>query len=159
MRSVYFSFHYEDVWKANVVRNSGVVFGSKSAGFADRSLWEEAKVKSRARLEKLIEDGLDGTSVTAVLIGRETAQRAWVKHEIKRSLARGNALVGIHIHKIPDRNGRTTRRGAIPSLLKRQSAPIADWSGAHDLGQLVERAWQDRNDPSFLQQFLKWLSS
>lgn len=43
---VFFSFHYErDIWRTNVVRNSGVVEGSAAAGFHDASLWEEAKKK------------------------------------------------------------------------------------------------------------------
>lgn len=50
MRNVYFSFHYQDVWKVNQIRNAGIIVGARSAGFADRSLWEEAKEKSRAAL-------------------------------------------------------------------------------------------------------------
>ena len=33
-RKVFFSFHYErDIWRTNVVRNSGIVEGSAAAGF------------------------------------------------------------------------------------------------------------------------------
>ena len=55
MRHVYFAFDYEnDIWRVNQVRNSGLLFGSKSVGFADRSLWEKAKTKRRQALERLI---------------------------------------------------------------------------------------------------------
>src|SRR4051812_24368994 len=44
MRHVYFAFHYKsDIWRVNQVRNSGLLFGAKSVGFADRSLWERTK--------------------------------------------------------------------------------------------------------------------
>ena len=50
-RRVFFSFHYQrDVWRANVVRMSGVVIGSAAAGFHDASLWEEAKRKGDAAI-------------------------------------------------------------------------------------------------------------
>lgn len=155
MRHVYFSFHYADVWKANVVRNSGVA--ARSAGFADRSLWEEAKTKSKTRLERLIQEGLNGTSVTVVLIGRETARRAWVKYEIQESIKRGNALMGLHLHSIPDQSKQTTRRGAVPSLLKRHEVPIHDWAGVRDFAQRVEDVWQSQKNPDVFDQFGRWL--
>jgi hypothetical protein len=157
MRSVYFSFHYDDIWKVNQIRHSGLVVGSQSAGFQDSSLWEKAKTKNRRALEDLIEDGLNGTSVTAVLIGQETADRDWVKHEIKRSVERGNALLGIHIHCVPERNGRITRRGKIPYLLKKHSAPIHDWTNVRDFGTRVEEAWQSQKNPGVLDQIAKFL--
>jgi hypothetical protein len=41
-RRVFFSFHYErDIWRANVVRKSWVVAGSREAEFIDASLWEK----------------------------------------------------------------------------------------------------------------------
>jgi hypothetical protein len=135
-----------------------VVFGSKSAGFADRSLWEEAKSKNARALEQVIEDGLDGTSVTAVLIGRETASRFWVKHEIRESVRRGNALLGIHLSSLHDQSGRTSRKGAVPRLLRTHSAPIYTWTNAQEFGEWVESAWQARNaEPGILESIATFL--
>src|SRR5215813_12253509 len=75
-RRVFFSFHYEqDVWRASNVRNAGKVDATSAAGWADASIWEEAKLKGRSELERLINAALRGTSVTAVLVGAETASR------------------------------------------------------------------------------------
>jgi hypothetical protein len=151
MRHVYFSFHYADIWKVNQIRNSGVVFGARSAGFADRSLWEEAKAKHSAALRKIIQEGLEGTSVTAVLIGRQTASRPWVRYELAESMRRGNALLGIHINNVPDRTGKPARLGAIPTLLKDHGGPIYSWRDSKTLGGWVEMAWRDKNpEPSLL---------
>lgn len=158
MRHVYFSFHFADVWKVNQIRNSGVVGGARSAGFADRSLWEEAKAKNRRTLEKLIAEGLDGTSVTAVLIGRETATRPWVRYEIEQSVERGNALLGVHLHAVRGTDGKPTRRGRVPQLLKRHGARVHDWTNAEEFGEWVEAAWQARNEqPGALARFATWL--
>jgi len=145
VRSIYFSFHYEDIWRVNQIRNSGVVFGARPAGFADRSLWEEAKAKNAKVLTKLIQDGLSGTSVTAVLIGQQTASRRWVTYEISESIKRGNALIGIHINAVLDRSGGTTRKGAVPQLLREHLAPIVDWVNVKEFSAAVEAAWQARN--------------
>ena len=156
MRNVYFSFHYLDIWKVNQIRNSGVVGGAKSAGFADRSLWEEAKQKNSRALEKLIADGLEGTSVTVVLIGSQTASRPWVKYEILQSIKRRNALLGVHLNKVPDRNGRKTRQGRVPSLLKQHDVPIHEWSNdAKAFGEWVERSWRKQNEKPGL---LDWIA-
>ena len=70
-RRVFFSFHYADIWRANVVRNSHIVDGTADAGFQD-ALWEEAKKKGDAVIKSMINRQMEGTSVTCVLIGQHT---------------------------------------------------------------------------------------
>jgi len=149
MRNVYFSFHYErDIWRVNQVRNSGLLFGARSVGFADGSIWEEAKTKGKGALERLIDEGMEGTSVTVVLIGSQTAARPWVLHEIERSIERGNAVLGIRIHHLKDRRGKVDKAGGVPLPLKRARAPIRRWNhNAAQLGRWVEEAFQKQIDP------------
>src|SRR5487761_1557391 len=98
-RRVFFSFHYkEDVWRASNVRNSGQLDARAAAGWNDASLWEKTKRDGDAAVRRLIDDGLEGTSVTAVLIGAHTAGRQWVTYEITKSIERGNGLIGVRIH-------------------------------------------------------------
>ncbi len=114
-RRTFFSFHYErDVWRASVVRNSDVTKSDVDSEWIDASLWEEAKRKGDGAVKKLIDGALLGTSVTAVLIGSETASRKWVRYEIDQSVGRGNGLIGIYIHSIEDRDGNTDAKGANP---------------------------------------------
>ena len=42
-RRVFFSFHFEDSWRANQVRQVNVVYGTDIAGFYDHSEYEEEK--------------------------------------------------------------------------------------------------------------------
>jgi len=154
VRSVYFSFHYADIWKVNQVRNSGMLFGAKSVGFVDRSLWEEAKAKRDPALKRLIANALVGTSVTVVLIGRETAGRRWVKHEIRESIKRGNAILGLHINSAPGRDRRLAHRGRVPHALKAGGYPVYEWTNAKDFGEWVEAAWNDqKGEPDFLERW------
>lgn len=114
-RRAFFSFHYEhDIWRANVVRNCWVTQGRESAGFFDASLWEEAKTKGDAAIKALIDKALQNTSVTVVLIGKETASRSYVKYEIEQSIARGNGLLGVRIEKIADKDGSVDESGSNP---------------------------------------------
>lgn len=127
-RRVFFSFHFErDIWRVNQVRNCNVVAGCDAAGFYDHSEYEEAKRKGEAEVKRLIREKLDGTSVTIVLIGAETAQRPYVQYEIEQSIARNNGLLGIHIHHIPDPYGRTDYRGAVPTVPWHVHFPTYDW--------------------------------
>ena len=115
-RRVFFSFHYEgDIWRANCVRKSWVTQdGREAAGFWDASLWEKTKKEGDDAIKKMIEIGLNNTSVTAVLIGTETASREWVKYEIQKSYIRGNGLIGVHIYRICDQNGWSSSKGENP---------------------------------------------
>lgn len=143
MRHVFFSFHYQrDIWRANVVRNSGVVIGEAAAGFRDASLWEEARRKGDAAIKKLIDDGLIGTTVTVVLIGAETANRKYVNYEIDKSIERNNGLLGLRIHNIRDRNGNTDFPGPAPAKLTSGGYPTYTWTNSSDFARWVEEAYQ-----------------
>jgi hypothetical protein len=124
-RKVFFSFHYQrDLWRVNVVRNSGVIEGISAAGFHDQSLWEETVRKGDDAVKKLIDSGLSGTSVTIVLIGAETASRRFVTYEIEKSIARGNGLLGVRINNIKDKDGRTDAHGLVPAALVQTGALV-----------------------------------
>jgi hypothetical protein len=141
-RKVFFSFHYQrDLWRVNVVRNSGVIDGVAAAGFHDASLWEETQRKGEDAVKRLIDVGLNGTSVTVVLIGAETAMRRYVSYEIEKTIACGNGLLGILIHNIKDQFGNLDVRGTIPSALSKSGAPVYTWEYGQ-LGQWVEKAYR-----------------
>lgn len=115
-RRVFFSFHYQrDIWRVNVVRNHAKFkSGYQESGYWDCSLWESAKKTGETALKRLINFGLQNTSVTVVLIGTETSERKWVKYEIEKSYERGNGMLGIHIHNIPHRDKTTDFIGKNP---------------------------------------------
>jgi hypothetical protein len=140
-RKVFFSFHYQrDLWRVNVVRNSGVIDGVSAAGFADASLWEETKKRGDPAIKALIDRGLDGTSVTVVLIGAETAMRRYVDYEIRQSIARGNGLLGVRVDGIKDQRGQTDLAGSVPTALLEARAPVYTWAYGK-LGTWVEEAY------------------
>ena len=115
-KRVYFAFHYQDVldFRANVVRKHNFLEGVKSAGYYDHSIWEEAKKTSSVALKRLINSGLENTTVTAVLIGSDTWARRWVRYEIFESIKRGNRVFGVHINSIKAKDERTKPLGPNP---------------------------------------------
>lgn len=140
----FFSFHYErDVQRASVVRNSSKLKPNITPEWIDASLWEATKPNAAA-IERLIGRALSNTTVTAVLIGSQTASRRWVNYEIRESLARGNGLFGIYIHNIPGFNRLPDTRGTNPLP---HSVPTYDWvrdNGYANLGIWVDRAYASR---------------
>jgi hypothetical protein len=147
-RRVFFSFHYQrDLWRVNVVRNSGAIDGIAAAGFQDASLWEETQRKGDAAVKQLIDNGLDDTSVTVVLIGSETAARKFVSYEVEESAARGHGVLGIRINNIKDKDGRVDLPGAIPAALNSIGAPVYSWEYGK-LSEWVETAYKKANPTS-----------
>ena len=57
---------------------------------------------------------MDGRSCTVVLIGTSTANRTWINYEIAKSWRDGLGVVGIHIHGLKDKDGRTSPKGKNP---------------------------------------------
>ncbi|MBI5863105.1 MAG: TIR domain-containing protein [Planctomycetes bacterium] len=132
-RRVFLSFHFERaIWRANQVRNSNVVAGADRAGFYDHSEYEEAKKKGDENVKRLIREKLQGTSVTVVLIGTQTASRPFVQYEIEQSIANKNGLLGIYINNLKDENGHTDTKGPKPSVPSNVEFPAYDWDGALD---------------------------
>ncbi|CDN57665.1 Hypothetical protein RG1141_PA08330 (plasmid) [Neorhizobium galegae bv. officinalis bv. officinalis str. HAMBI 1141] len=105
-RRTFFSFHYADIMRVNVVRMSGefatssTAFGRNIEGYYDGSLWESRKLQGDDALKSLIRTGVENTSTVCVLVGSETWQRRWVKYEIARSVIDGKGLLAIHINSI-----------------------------------------------------------
>jgi hypothetical protein len=141
MRKVFFSFKYEDVTRAMVVRNSWVTQGKEAAGFIDKADFEAVKKQGDRAIQNWIDKQLDGTSVTVVLVGEETLSSRWVQYEINTSLERGNGLLFIDISKIADLQRNTTERGwTIPN-----GFPLYLWNkddGYHNMGDWIEEAAQ-----------------
>jgi hypothetical protein len=144
-RRTFFSFHYErDVWRASIVRNSSKLKSNITPEWIDGSIWEEAKKKGDAVVKKLIDDALDGTTVTAVLIGAETSNRKYVKYEIDKSIERGNGLLGIYIHNIKDTSGTTDAKGANPLPIGYSTYDWINNDGYTNLGTWVDAAYDAR---------------
>lgn len=138
-RKAFFSFKYEDVSRAMVVRNSWVTQGKEAAGFVDAADFEKIKKQGDAAIQRWIDNQLNGTSVTVVLVGQNTCSSRWVKYEIQKSIAIGNGLFGIDISKIKDLQGNTTERcGQIPN-----GYPFYLWfkeDGYKNMGDWIEAA-------------------
>ena len=141
-RRVFFSFKYEDVSRAMVVRNSWVTQGKQAAGFIDAADFEDLERQGDSAIKRWIDGQIDGTSVTAVLVGSKTCNSRWVKYEINKSIERGNGLLGIDISKIKDLQGNTSERcGRIPEGYKFYLWNNDD--GYHNMGDWIEKAAAD----------------
>jgi hypothetical protein len=155
-RKAFFSFHYErDVWRSGQVRNCNLLPSEDQYGFIDAADWESIRRQGEAAIERWINNQLQDTSVTVVLIGSETANRPWVRYEILKSWNRGNGLVGILMHNIKDEKRQIDARGANPfdrfklpdGILLSSICRTYDWvadDGRNNLGKWIEEAWEIR---------------
>ena len=129
MRGVFFSFDWSDAWRANQVRHSWVTKGGqRQANFRDVAEIETVRKSSDVAIKHWIDEQLNGTSVTCVLIGSDTYSSKWVAYEIEQSLARRNGLLGIYIDGLRNAQGRTAIRGQNPlskSLLEANVKHVA----------------------------------
>ena len=103
-RTVFFSFHYQrDIFRVQQVKQHYVARGTYTeSGYFDGSLEEKAKKDGDQAVKKLIDQGLKGSSVLCVLIGKETYTRRWVDYEIFKSIFLGKGVFGIQIHQLKD---------------------------------------------------------
>ena len=140
-RRVFFSFHYQrDIWRVNQIRSMPNITGCAAAGFQDSSLWEEAKEKGDADVKKLIDNGLENTSVTVVCIGAKTSGRKYINYEIQKSIDRGNGIVGIQIHELENHIGDTDSAGITPAKLTAGGYKVYKYVDKEKLAKRIEEA-------------------
>jgi len=109
---VFYSFHYDnDVFRVQQVRNMGVVEGDEPVSANE---WEQIKRKGDASVENWIDANLKYRRCVIVLIGSGTANRPWVKYEIKRAWELKKGLFGIYIHNLKDPRTGTCAKGSNP---------------------------------------------
>ncbi len=136
IKKVFFSFHYEkDYLKAEKIKNFWVNKPDReAAGFWDILTWDEVKKKGERAIGHWINQHIEGTLVTIVLIGAETANQSYVLYEIKKSYERGNGVFGIYIHGLRDHYGHMGHKGIDPySKLGYKGIVLYDW--VYDKGQ------------------------
>jgi len=105
---VFYSFHFDkDVMRVQQVRNIGGIEDNKPVSPND---WEQLKKSGNAAVEKWIDDNMKYRRCVVVLIGEETADRPWVKYEIKKAWEKEKGLFGIFIHNLKcPRNGKSKK--------------------------------------------------
>jgi len=138
-RKVFFSFKYDDVFRAMNVRNSNVISSDAKAGFIDKADFEKVEREGAEAIKNWIDDQLKGTSVTVVLVGANTDKSKWVQYEIDASIARGNGLLTIDISKIADMEEETTECCGMTV----KGYPNYLWNknkGRENMGQWIEDA-------------------
>jgi hypothetical protein len=151
-RKIFFSFHYKrDSWRVSVVRNSNVVSSNyDKTRFLDHADWQSIERQGDNAIKNWIDNQLMGSTVTCVLIGTETNSRKWVHYEIEKSIVRKNAILGVFIHYIKNKDGLMDYLGVNPLSKYRINgrelisiAPTYDWvnnNGYINLSSWIEQA-------------------
>ncbi len=118
-RPIFYSFHYNnDVFRVQQIRNIGSLEDNKPVS---HNAWEAIKSSGPKAIQNWIDDNMKYRQCVVVLVGEETASRAWVKYEIEKAWNDGRGLFGIYIHNLKDpRNSNTSpyygksKKGANP---------------------------------------------
>ncbi len=111
-RRVFYSFHYQlDNWRVQQVMNMGVVEGQPLLG---SQRWEDVARGGDAAIQSWIDEQMKYKSCDVVLIGSQTAGRRWVEYEIRKAWGDKKGVVGIYIHRLHDKDGKSSSKGANP---------------------------------------------
>lgn len=110
--AVFFSFHYDrDSWRVQQILNMGALEGQTILNAQD---WESVKRKGHQAIENWIAEQMKYKTAAVVLIGAQTASRRWVRYEIAKAWDDKRRLVGIRIHGLADKSGKTDSEGPNP---------------------------------------------
>jgi len=159
-RRAFFSFHFDDIMRVNVVRNAWRFAHPDDPSFTDSSLWESRKLEGKDALKELIRGGVSNTSAVCVLIGSETWHRPWVRYEIARSVIDERGLLAVHINSIRHHQTKVSEalgynpldwlgvgKVFIPSILAKSEYYLFEKHALHDgFGRI---RWEWRRYPEY----------
>lgn len=131
-KSVFFSFHYaRDAWRVQQVVKMGALEGQP---ILNPQKWEEVKRRGDQAIKNWIAEQMKYKSAVVVIVGAQTAQRPWVKHEIASAWDNHKPLVGVRIHALADGNGQTDTQGADPFKMVnlKGGGTVADYVTLHN---------------------------
>ena len=146
-KRVFFSFHYQDVidFRANVVRQHWMTKSDReAAGFFDASIWGNAELSGDVGIKRVVNSGLEGTTVTCVLIGSETYARKWVRYEILKSFKRGNSILAVHINGIKGKDQQTKMKG--PNPLNYLGVTFSESGATATLWENTNGTWREYSE-------------
>lgn len=111
-KKCFLSFHYKpDVWRVSQVREIGSI---EEQPLLNSNQWEEIKKKGDDEIKKWITNNMKGKECLVVLVGSDTANRRWVKYEIKKAWQDGLGVLAIHIHNLKNSDGEQSVKGSNP---------------------------------------------
>lgn len=111
-KQVFYSFHFDnDVFRVQQIRNMGVLDGNEPVSVNE---WEQVKKGGESAVKKWIDDNMKYKNCLVVLVGEDTANRPWVKYEIKKAWSDGRGVVGIRIHNLKCLRNGIGKRGTNP---------------------------------------------
>jgi hypothetical protein len=121
-KPVFFSFHYgNDVMRVQQVRNIGAIEGNTPVSAND---WETVKRGGEASIKRWIDDNMKYKQCVIVLVGKETANRPWVRYEIEKAWDDGKPIFGIYIHNLRCPRNGTSLKGNNPFNGKKLSSVV-----------------------------------
>ena len=111
-RRAFYSFHFDnDAWRAGQVRNIAVTEHNEPVS---DNVWEDVKLGGDVSIWKWIDEQMSTRSCVIVLIGSQTANRKWINYEISKAWNDKKGLLGIHIHKLLNQDGKAATKGNNP---------------------------------------------
>lgn len=140
-RKVFISYHHKG--EQAVVHEFIQTFREDYEVFTDRSRERAADSEDTEHLNQVCQEAIDGTSVTIVMIGKQTGCRKFVDWEIKHTLDREHGLIGI------SRTGILDSIACLPKRLEdnlKSGSGYAKWyrypSSASFLKSIIDEAYE-----------------
>jgi len=133
-RRIFISYHHKDQMKA---KGFNLLKWNKNVDidFVGRHLLDPVNSTNRRYIQGKVLERLAGTSVTIVIVGKDTYKSHWVKWEIEQSLEKGNGILAIKL----DDSYSLPINSQVGGALDEAGAEIIGWD-PHSFNDAIERA-------------------
>jgi hypothetical protein len=126
-KNVFISFAYEDIDVVTLLRGQAKNENSPIE-FNDLSVKEPFDSNRAEYIRQRLTDRINQCSTTVVYLSRDTAESAWVRWEVEKSIQLGKRVIATHSSDAPE--------GAVPDFIENNRIKVVPWSKlADELGR------------------------
>lgn len=120
---VFFSFDWNNNWRANQIKNQSCLKTNKKAEFVNKSLMEKNKATNEKYIKKKIREGIDKAGTVAIINSSTYDGRTFTKYEQEYSIKKNKKMIVINTHKMKDKNGQLGDYTPKPELCRNYKIP------------------------------------
>ncbi len=103
-----------DIQRAKRIRHRYEMKGGKAIGFPKPDEWKRILTRGSQAIRYWVEDQVNFSDVTAILIGTNTSQDPVVRQAVTTCHQLEKGMFGIYIHNIRAENGKPSPKGINP---------------------------------------------
>lgn len=120
---VFFCYAWENVWRANQLKNQTRLNKNNKAKFVNKSLIEKSKAKNDQYIKRKIRNGINQAGTVVIINSPEFNNKKYANYEARYAIKKKKKLIVINTEKMKDQKGKIGEKAPKPQICRKYKIP------------------------------------